>query len=39
MNSDLLRALFALAAFGLPLGVAWFIVGRSESARHRRRKD
>ena len=31
MVSDLVRALCALAAFALPLGVAWFIVSRHEN--------
>lgn len=30
MDSELLRALCALAAFGLPLAVAWWIAGRSD---------
>ncbi|MGC1175397.1 hypothetical protein [Polaromonas sp.] len=33
MDSDLLRALCALAAFVLPLGVAWFIVARDQQAK------
>lgn len=30
MDSEFLRALCALAAFGLPLAVAWWIAGRGE---------
>ncbi|WP_411878446.1 hypothetical protein [Polaromonas sp. YR568] len=30
MDSDLLRALCALAAFGIPLAVAWWIAGWDE---------
>jgi hypothetical protein len=30
MDSELLRALCALAAFGLPLAVAWWIAGRGD---------
>lgn len=32
MESDLLRALCALAAFGVPLAVAWWIAGRGEKS-------
>ena len=39
MASDLLYALCALAMFGLPLGVAWLIVWRGDSAKNRKHKD
>jgi hypothetical protein len=32
MASDLVHALFALAALLLPLGMAWFIVSRHENS-------
>lgn len=34
MDSDLLRALCALLAVCLPLGVAWLIVARSAPEEH-----
>lgn len=39
MNSDLLRVLCALAAFGVPLAVAWWIAGRSERQESGMPKD
>ena len=39
MDSDLLRAVCALAAIGLPLGFAWFIVWWQDSFKSRRDKD
>ena len=38
MDSDLLRAVCALAAFGLPVGVAWLIVRCQAASRKRREK-
>ena len=41
MTTDLLYALFALAALFIPLGFAWFVLSRTARRRpHRdRRKD
>ncbi|MEO7886026.1 MAG: hypothetical protein ABI893_03020 [Polaromonas sp.] len=39
MDSELLRALSALAAFGLPLAVAWWIAGRADKRASREPKE
>ncbi|MFC5521610.1 hypothetical protein [Polaromonas jejuensis] len=36
LDSDLLRALCALAMLGLPFGVAWWIAGRDVKPKRRR---
>jgi hypothetical protein len=33
MESEVVRALCALASFALPLGLAWFIVSRNEKRK------
>ena len=35
MDSDLLRALCALASVGLPLALAWWLAGRGPQTRQR----
>jgi hypothetical protein len=39
MDSELLRALCAMAAFGLPLAVAWWIAGRGDARTPRKPKE